>query len=65
MIKKDINKLWKKREALLERLAFYNDPPMFNTKNYEPHKNRIRKKLNEIANTLYVALKINKKKYAL
>lgn len=42
MGKKDIEKLFKKRENLINKLAYYNDPPMFNTRNYEPHKKRIR-----------------------
>jgi len=64
MKKEDINKLFKKREILIEKLTYYNNPPMFNTRNYEQHKNRIRKRLWEIADILHKELNVDKKYYA-
>jgi hypothetical protein len=61
MEKFNIDNLFKKREKLLERLSFYNDPPMFNTCNYEPHKKRIRKQLWKITDILCLELNIDKK----
>jgi hypothetical protein len=56
-----IDKLFKKREDLLERLSYYNDPPMFNTRNYEPHKKRLREQLHKIADTLHKELDADKR----
>lgn len=64
MKKIDINKLFKKREELFEKLSFYNNPPMFNTRNYELHKKRIREQLCKIANILYKELSVDKKNNA-
>lgn len=61
MKKEDIEKIFKKREKLLNKLAYYNDPPMLNTKNYEPHKKRIRKQLWKIADILHKELDGDKK----
>lgn len=61
----DFNKLLKHRERLFEKLSYYNNPPMFNTINYEPHKNRIRKKIWKINEILYSELNIDKRFYAL
>lgn len=64
MKKEDIEKLFKKREVLIENLAYYNNPPMFNTRNYEAHKKRIIEKLWEIADILHKELNVDKKYYA-
>ena len=64
MGKEDIKKLFEKREILLEKLAYYNNPPMFNTRNYEPHKKRITKQLLKIANILHRELNVDKRYYA-
>jgi hypothetical protein len=59
-----VDKLLKKREELLDRLAYYNDPPMFNLKNFEPHKKRTLARLHKIADTLHKELNKDKKRYA-
>ncbi len=64
MRKEDIDKLFEKREKLLETLAYYNNPPMFNLRNYEPHKKRTLKKLHEIADTLHKELNVDRNYYA-
>lgn len=64
MEKKDIEKLFKKRENLINKLAYYNDPSMFNTRNYEPHKKRIRTQLLKIADILHRELNADKRYYA-
>lgn len=64
MTKQQIDKLFKKREKLIERLAFYNDPPMFSLRNFEPHKKRTLKRLHEIADILHKELNVDKSKFA-
>lgn len=61
MKKKDIENLFKKREKLIEKLAYYNNPAMFDTRNYEPHKKHIRKRLCEIADILHRELDVDKR----
>jgi hypothetical protein len=61
MEKEDIEKLFKKREGLINKLAYYNDPPMFNTQNYEPHKKRIRERLWKISDFLHKELDVDKR----
>lgn len=60
-----IDKILKKREELLEALSFYNNPPMFDTKNYNYKKKVILKRLHVIADVLYKELNIDKNLYAL
>lgn len=64
MKKEDIEKLFKKREELINKLAYYNNPPMFNTRNYEPQKKRIRDRLRKIADILHRELNVDKRYYA-
>jgi len=61
MKKDEVDKLFKKREELLDRLVIYNNPAMFNARNYEPHKKRIRKQLHEISNKLHKELGFDKR----
>jgi len=64
MTDKEIDKLFDKREKILEKLSYWNNPPMFSTQNYEPHKKRARKRLHEIAEILHKELNVDKKRYA-
>ena len=61
----EINKLVKQREQLFEKLAFYNNPPMFCAINYESHKKRIVGRLHKIAEVMYKELNIDKNNHAL
>ena len=61
MKKEDIEKLFKKRENLIEKLAHYNNPPMFDTRNYEQHKKRIRERLWKIADILHRELDVDRR----
>ncbi len=59
----DIIKLLKTRSELISRLSFYNNPPMFNIRNYESYKKRILKRLHKISDILHKELNVDKAYY--
>lgn len=67
MTKKEIDKIWKKRETCFSKLAMYQEimDGFFNTRNYNSHIDKVKKKIHSLNEILYKEEKINRKKYAL